>query len=291
MKTNYLSKARVLIISLSLIGIITGCKAIRIVESKSVPPIEKKRETKLLTAFFGLDHSLPLRALRISRKAYHKNGMPVVFSQEVVPSTLDAKDFEVTTKDGKKYIPAAVSLLPANEAFELRTALLIGEYGNVNNPPVLVKIIGDLMSRSGTNFKGQTVKVIPLEEGPILSYAEYFTFTDDYPYVKKGRGCDCPKEGTKTIVKVVWAGGVRAVDEGELGPNERDDFTVTMVQGADTVQLKPYKLADLGDGDNNTDLCLKEAGIPIYVKVNANIAIDPRGDKNPKTEIKIVSRW
>jgi hypothetical protein len=130
-----------------------------------------------------------------------------------------------------------------------------------------------------------------LEEGPILSYAEYFTFTEDYPYVEKGRGCDCPRDVTKMIVTVVWSGGVRDVNGDELGPNELGDFYVTMVDGSDTIIVNPFQLADLADNDNNIDLCLKEDGIPIFVQVNENIAIDPNDDKNPPTEIKIVSRW
>jgi hypothetical protein len=288
---NFLNKMRTLVILLSIIAAMAGCTPVRVTESVQVPEVEKTREAKLLTAFFGLDNGLNLKALRISRKAYKKDGMPLVFSQELNPKTMQASDFEITTKSGSKHTPVAVSLLPANEAFELRTVLLIGEYGSAKNPPVTVKIVGDLMSRSGKNFKGQSIKVIPLEEGPILSYAEYFTFDKDYPYVRKGRGCDCPKDKTKMVVKVVWAGGVRAVDKGQLGANELKDFEVTMVQGNDTLKVKPFQLADLKDNDNNIDLCLKETGVPIWVKVNANIAIDPRGDKNPQTQIKVVSRW
>jgi hypothetical protein len=111
----------------------------------------------------------------------------------------------VTTKNGNVFSAGAVTLLPAEEAFELRTVLLIGEYGNYHdNPPVSVEIVGDLMTRAEVNYKGQKKGVIPLEEGPILSYAEYFTIDEDYPYVEEGIGCDCPKETTKMVVKVVW---------------------------------------------------------------------------------------
>jgi hypothetical protein len=264
---------------------------VRIIESDSIPEVEKNREAKILTAFFGLDNGLTLKALRISRNAYKKDGMPIVFSQEINPRTLDASDFEITTLDGSKFVPLDVSLLPANEAFELRTVLVIGEYGSIENPPISVKIVDDLMSRSGKNFKGEEKEVIPLEEGPILSYAEYFTFTEDYPYVEKGRSCDCPKDATKMIVTVVWSGGVRAINGGELGPNELDDFKVTMVDGSDTLIVNPFQLADLNDNDNNIDLCLNQDGIPIFVEVNENIAIDPNDDKNPKTELEVVSRW
>ncbi len=152
--------------------------------SDKVPEIEKSKEAVILTVFFGLDNALPPRSRILHRKAPGKDGMPIVFSQEVDPKTLQASDFEVTSKNGTVYTLEAVTLASANEEFELRTALLIGDYGDYpDNPPVSVKVVGDLLSRSGQNFKGQTKSVIPLENGPILSYAEYFTFTYDYPFV------------------------------------------------------------------------------------------------------------
>jgi ketosteroid isomerase-like protein len=302
------SRIKLLLLSLLIAGFLSGCVAATVatvaaIKSKkrsprklylsdSVPEIDKTREAKILTAFFGLDNGLTFRARAIYRKAQGKDGMPLVFSHELDPKTLQGADFAVTTKNGTVHIVEAASFLPANEEFELRTVLLIGEYGNhTDNPPVSVEVVGDLMARTGQNFKGQSIKVIPLEEGPILSYAEYFTFDEKYPYIKKGRGCDCPKEETKMIVKVVWAGGVRAVNGKELGDNEKDNFVVTMVNGSDTIKVTPFKLADLGDSENNIDLCIKESGIPILVQVNENIAIDPNNDKNPRTEIKILSRW
>ncbi len=263
----------------------------RIRLSETIPEIDKTREARVLTAFFGLD-DMPIQGLPLYWKVVGKNGMPLVFSQEIDPSTLDNTDFEVTTADGTVFEVEFVTLKPANEEFELRTVLFIGEYGShPENPPVSVKIVGDLLSRSGQNFKGQTADVIPLPEGPTISYAEYFTFDEGYPYVKRGGGCDCPREETALVVRAVWAGGVRAVNGEELGDNELKAFQVTIVRGTDTIQVHPYKLADLGDNDNNIDLCLKEEGIPILVEAEAGIAIDPRGDVNPETRMEVISRW
>ncbi len=263
----------------------------RIKPSETIPKLDKYREAKVLTAFFGLD-ALPVQSHLLYPLAFGKNGMPVVFSQEVDPSTLENTDFEVTTKNGETSAVEFVTLKPANEEYELRTVLLIGEYGtHPDNPPVSVKIVGDHKSRSGQNYKGQSLKVIPLPAGSTISYAEYFIFDDDYPYVKRGIGCDCPKEETEVVVKAVWAGGVRAINGKELGDNELDAFQVTMVNGSDTITVHPYQLADLGDNDNNTDLCLKEKGIPILVEAKAGIAIDPRDDANPQTQQEILSRW
>lgn len=270
----------------------TGCTNREPILSDIVPTIDKSREAKLLTAFFGLDNALPQQSRALYWGAPGKDGMPVVFSLEVNPNTLDAEDFEVTTQNGEALEVEAVTLLPAEEEFELRTVLLIGELGNaLENPPISVNIVGDLMSRTGVNFKGKSVSVIPLKQGPVLSYAEHFTLSEDYPYLASGDGCDCPKVETTTVVKAVWAGGVRALTGDELGDDELDAFEVTLVQGTDTLVVHPYQLADLGDGDNNTDLCIKEAGIPIKVSVKANTAIDPRDDKNPYSEIEVKSRW
>lgn len=218
--------------------------------------------------------------------------MPVVFSQEIDMETLDATDFEVTTADGEKHVPDDGTFKPANEAFELRTVLLVGEYGEYpDNEPASVKIVGNLLSRSGQNYKGQEVPVIGLAAGPVISYAEYFNLSEDYPFKKRGRGCDCPWQETFLVVRAVWSGGVRNLDGDQLGSAEANDLRVTMVQGKDTVNVKPYMLADLKDNDNNIDLCLKESGRPIKVSAAANIAIDLRDDPNEYTEAPVVSRW
>lgn len=260
--------------------------------SESIPEIDTQREARLLTAFFGRDSDLPLSALILYRKALNKDGMPLVFSQEVDPSTLEVNDFEVTTQNGDKFMAEHATLMPANEEFELRTVLLIGEYGDhPENPPVSVEVVGDLKTRSGQQLKGQSIGVIPLPDGPVISYAEHFTIDEDYPYVKRGRGCDCPREETQLVVRAVWSGGVRALDGRELGNPELDRFEVELLQGQDTIKVQPYKLADLGDNDNNIDLCLEEKGLPLSVRVKANTAIDPNDDKNPMTEAPVLSRW
>jgi len=123
--------------------------------------------------------------------------------------------------------------------------LLIGDYGNApDNEPVELEITSDLFARSGQNFKGQKIAVTPLSEGPFLSYAEHFTIDDAYPYVEKGKGCDCPKSSTTTVVRTVWAGGVRATNGEELGANELQQFTVTLEQGNKTIEVHPFQIAD-----------------------------------------------
>ena len=260
--------------------------------SEEVPPIDQTREAKMLSAFFGLDNALPPRSRLIWKGAPGKDGMPIVFSHEIDPSTLDAADFQVRTQKGEVLGIEHVSYRPAVEEFELRTLLLIGDYGNhPDNEPVEVEIVGDLNSRDGQNLKGQKITVTPLLDGPFLSYAEHFKIDEKYPYVETGNGCDCPKAETEVVVRVVWAGGVRNKAGDELGEAEKQHFHVTVVNGQDTTVVNPYKIADLDDNENNIDLCLKATGVPISVRVDANVAIDPNDDLNPETEVEIISRW
>lgn len=89
----------------------------------------------------------------------------------------------------------------------------------------------------------------------------------------------------------MWSGGVRSKEGKELGEAELRHFFVKLLAGEDTVVVHPFRLADLSDNENNIDLCIKEAGIPISVKADENIAIDPNDDLNPKTEVRVLSRW
>ena len=260
--------------------------------SEEVPLVDSQRELKVLSAFFGLDNDLPKTAITISPQAPGMDGMPVVLSHEIDPETLSPDDFRIQTAKGEYYNVDFVTLRPAREAFELRTILLVGEYGDYpDNEPVEVEIIGDLVARSGQNYKGQKIAVTPLEKGPFISYAEYFKLDDEYPYVAEGRGCDCPIEDTEIVVRAVWAGGVRALNGEELGENELEKFMVTLMDGEDSLKVHPFQIADLNDDDNNVDLCIRQKGIPILISTEKNTAIDPRDDANEYTEIEVISRW
>lgn len=277
-----------------LLLLITGCHQLpKFILSKKNPEIAISRKAKLVSAFFGLDNAMPLKSMGIWSKAPGKDGMPLVFTHEIDPATLKREAFQITTQKVDKLNVAFATLRPAVEEFELRTVLLFGEFGNSPvNEPVEVEITGELKTRDGQNLIGQKVKVTPLKDGPFISYAEYFSFDKDYPYKEKGRGCDCPKVETKTVVRIVWAGGVRTVNGNKLGDNELDSFTVTLVQNSDTIKVHPFHIADIYDNDNNIDLCIKEKGTLILVEAKENIAIDhPRGDKNPYTKMAVMGRW
>ena len=123
------AKLRPILFLLSVLSLSCQQQVPDYILSEKTPPINKTREAKMLSAFFGLDDALPPRSRLIWWKAPGKDGMPIVFSHEIDPETLDASDFQVKTQQGDIREVEHVSYRPAVEEFELRTLLLIGHYG------------------------------------------------------------------------------------------------------------------------------------------------------------------
>lgn len=248
----------------------------------------------LLSAFFGLDNGLPRLASRaICRGAFGMDGMPVIFSTEIDHTTLQAGDFRVTTASGAVGDMLCVTLLPATDGGELRTVLLVGEYGDAeSDPPVSVEIVGHLRSLDGTlDFRGASIDVTPLAAGPTLVMAEIADPTAPDLGIGQRRtdGDDCPTDGIAQAVRVVWAGGVVLENGDEPGDAERDLYRVT-VRAADGSEreITPKALADLGDGDNNHLLCLDTADTPVSVAFPAGVFVDPNEDLNPETSVNVT---
>ena len=79
-----------------LIVLTTTTSCLRVPEyilSENIPPVDKKREAKMLSAFFGLDNGLTLKSRLIWKKAPGKDGMPIVFSHEIDPKTVGSVGF------------------------------------------------------------------------------------------------------------------------------------------------------------------------------------------------------
>ncbi len=250
------------------------------------------QEAELLSAFHGLE-ALPRVANLICRGSRGKDGMPVIFSTQVDLETLQAGDFRVITKSGQIGTMHCASVLPATDPGELRTVLLIGDFGNVSeDPPVEVEIIGHLHSIDGTlDFRGATVAVTPLEDGPSLIFAEV---VEDWTLVgnlgpRRTRGSLCPSENIVQAIRVTWAGGVTLANGKEPGNVERDLYSIIVeVEDGSQRTVTPAALADLGDGDNNHMLCLDTKDRPISVSFPAGVLTDPNDDLNPETSV-IVS--
>ncbi len=255
------------------------------------------RQATLLSGFFGLDDALPRFASRVFCKgAAGKDGMPVVFSHEIDVETLQAGDFRVVAESGAVGEITCVTPAPADDIGETRTVLMIGQFGSAEDQPASVEIIGNLLSIDGQlNFKGARTTVIALEEGPTMKWSEVvpeqqWNLGNPGTSFPGGGGDSCPL-GTKQVVRVTWAGGITKPGGAEVDDTERAAYRVTTSfdDGSET-ELVPFAIADLGDGDNNHQLCLDRAGTPLRVSFPAGLVTDPREDLNPETTIEIMER-
>ena len=254
------------------------------------------RQAELLSAFFGLDNGLPRIANKgICEGAAGKDGMPVIFSHEIDLSTMQAGDFRVVSASGAIGEITCVTLAPADDVGESRTVLVVGEYGSIDDQPVSVEIVGNLLSIDGqVNFRGARSSVIALEEGPTIEWAEVVP-EDAWDLGKPatllpwGGGSGCPV-GTRQVVRVTWAGGVTKPGGREIDDNERTAYRVTTsVDGTSEIELIPFAIGDLGDSDNNHELCLDRDGTPLEVEFPPGLVTDPREDLNPPTKVKVTA--
>jgi hypothetical protein len=60
----------------------------------------------------------------------HKDGLPIVFSWPILPSTLRHTDFLVTLNTGESLTPEAASIFPNFEFNERHVAVIFGDFGN-----------------------------------------------------------------------------------------------------------------------------------------------------------------
>ena len=107
---------------------------------------DQVKQDALVSGFFGLDNALP-GLLLCNQQGGLLDGMPVNFKFPIDVSSLSETDFEVLDSAGNIHTPDCVSLAPADEDGENRTVLLLGELGTaVTNPPVEVRVVGDLFT-------------------------------------------------------------------------------------------------------------------------------------------------
>ena len=255
-------------------------------------------QARALSAFFGLDNRLPPRAERLCPGAPGRDGMPVVLSHTVNPDTLQADDFLIETRSGAVRKPLCVTLRPAHDAGELRTVLLIGEFGDEpDDPPVRVRVAEDLFSDGASgrpvNFRGAEVDVTPLDEGPSLVLAEALRQQPAAPKsadnaAEYRHGSRCPAD-TPQVVRVTWAGGVRLPGGKDLTNTNRTLYRVSVKRpdGA-TEEVAPTSIADLGDRDNNHLLCLGTSDPAVLIAVAAGQLVDPNQDLNPATRVTVT---
>lgn len=250
-------------------------------------------EAKLVSAFFGLDGGLlPVLRFLVCPFASGKDGMPVIFSEELDISTVQAGDFRIVAASGTQGEVVCTTFSPASDVGELRTVLLAGEFGSARDQPVTVEIVGNVLSKDGrVNFRGAQADVVPLEDGPRIAMAavvpeEEWRLGAPPTRLPFGGGSGCP-EGTRLVVRVTWEGGVTQPDGSEADADDlalyEIDFSGTDGAGAPVATA----LADLGDGDNNHLLCFETEGRPVSVRFPPGHFTDPRDDLNPETRALI----
>ena len=237
--------------------------------------------------FFGLDNGLP--SLLCNQLGSLLDGMPVNFKFPLDASSLSETDFEVLDSLGNIHTPICVFLAPANENGENRTVLLIGEFGTaITNPPVEVRIVGDLFTTdtlSGEsacseiiNLNGvTTTNIIPLDDGPSLFFAQRID----------GNLNEC-NSGTQTI-QVAWDGGITPYISGDTESDLFQYYIGYSDSSGILIPHLPISIADINDNDNFHQLCFSTSNDIVKISMMANTVEDPNQDPNLYSEIDVVS--
>ena len=253
-------------------------------------PIKSSPPT-LLSAFFGLDNAMPFAINILCFGAAGDDGMPVVLSHRISSDSLRPEQFQITTRSGQLRTPECATLRPAGDPGERRTVLLIGEFGNADtDPPEVVTIVDDLLSDMAAplNFKGQSVEVTPLSEGPSMVLAES---VDREEWAVDRRGTQCPSEGVRQIIRVTWNGGVRLANRDEPGDAEKGLYSIKMEpEQGESYITHPIAIAELGDNDNHHFLCLDTDDKASAVSFPSGHFIDPNRNLNPDTHVMLQPR-
>ncbi len=244
---------------------------------------------KILLYRLFLDWIMALPSLLCGTPGSQLDGMPVNFMFPIDVSTLSESDFEVVDSLGNIHIPMCAVLAPANENGENRTVLLLGEFGTaVTNPPVEVRVVGDLFTTdtlSGEsacsaiiNLNGiTTTNVIPLADGPSLFFAQRID----------GNLNEC-NSGIQTI-QVAWDGGITPYISGDT---ESDLFQYYIGYSDSSGVLIPHvpiSIADINDNDNFHQLCFSTSDEIVKISMMANTVEDPNQDSNLYSEIDVSS--
>ena len=246
-----------------------------------------KTQDTLVSAFFGLDNGLP--GLLCNQPGNLLDGMPVNLKFPLDASSLSETDFEVVDSLGNIHTPICAFLAPANENGENRTVLLLGEFGTaVTNPPVEVRVVGDLFTTdtlSGEsacseiiNLKGiNTTNVIPLADGPSLFFAQRIN----------GNLNECDSD-TQTI-QVAWNGGITPFIGGDTESDLFQYYVGYSYCSGDLIPHVPISIVDINDNDNFHQLCFSTSDEIVKISMMANTVEDPNHDPNLYSEIDVSS--
>eukprot|EP01049_Picozoa_sp_SAG25_P005754 SAG25_NODE_403_length_8470_cov_48.785506_4_plen_361_part_00 len=213
-----------------------------------------------------------------------QDGTPVTFSLPVDMSTVDASHFRWTFADGSTRAVGCVihGGLPANEANERQTLVLIGDAGGWGSNAVGLDVVGplSLVAPNGTKVSARGLSY----RGPAMNYAngiflldaqfEAFTLTGEtlagaaaYP-----NHCGVLFPNTTHRLRLLFDGGVSIDGQRPITPDRTDLFQLLDARNVSLPSAVVLGLADLGtapapkkqcekdtwltDHDNYMDICL-----------------------------------
>ncbi|MEO0423467.1 MAG: hypothetical protein AAF184_14115 [Pseudomonadota bacterium] len=249
---------------------------------------------QLLAANYG-SANLPqnLGAL-VCPEAPGRDGIPVHFETQV-SGPVYPEDFIVRGADGDIRPVLCATFDPSDDVGDRRSILLVGEFGDGEDQPVSVEVVGEIWSLDFTvSYQGAYVAMTPLEAPPALILAETVPQEEwdlDNPGTPLpwGGGTGCPSEGTQQVLRVAWGGGVLAVGGTEVTAQEWRRYSVAMRLADGSVAfVRPSAIGDLNDGDNNHELCLNVRGEPLAVRFPAGLLQDPNNDVNEASRIRVT---
>jgi len=250
-------------------------------------------DAKILSAFYGSDDVGGLNPFGFPSPD-DRDGMPVVFAQELDQDTLDSADFKITTESGAVYYPNRATLSPADGEGENSTVLMLGEFGSADDQPISVEIVGDLYSLDNdVNYKGESIGVVPLESGPSLVNAKIVStdLFDTNNFIG-----EIPENGL--VVQTTWDGGVTKPNGQELNEDDLQYFTATFLdENVDLIEAQPAGMSDLDDGDNHQLPYFEfdegvnvETLVLVSVSVEGGFVTDPNDDVNDASEVIVTTQ-
>ncbi|MBI1393717.1 MAG: hypothetical protein GC152_13345 [Alphaproteobacteria bacterium] len=256
-------------------------------------PAHANEQGQIIAANYGTASLPPNLGQLVCPAAPGLDGIPVHFETEVIDPVYP-KDFIVLGADGAPRPVLCATFDPSDDVGDRRSILLVGEFGDGEDQPLSVEVVGDIRSTDlSLSYKGAYADIIPLEAPPALILAEVVPEEEwdlDSPGtpVPWGGGTGCPSSGTRQVLRVGWGGGVRAADGAEVTAREWERFKVALRTEEGRIRVvSPFALGDLNDNDNNHELCLNVDGTPLAVRFPGGLLIDPNGDVNKGTRIPV----
>jgi hypothetical protein len=196
----------------------------------------------------------------------------LVFSAEVDPATLDPAVFVVVLESGDLSYPARALLDPADEVDENRSVTLLGSFGlPTENPPVAVRIVGNLYGEDGSGMSGLDAEI------------RAFSVPDEVVWMEVLEPGEHRCAGARQVVRTYWTDNLRGVD-----PEDLNAVRVSFTDGSEVTPTGFDDHAGVGAervtlDDNVLDLCLARDAPVSAVSVSEAAFTDAAGHASART--------